>query len=104
MEERLRTKLRWELSQTITRIHLDTIILSARSVWWLEGAVVSWAVEGDELIEAITHTAEHTAGSINKTKRPSGLATVSSGLTRDLLRHFHNTVNNVTQCTAKLAI
>ena len=103
LEVTLSTKLCWEFGKTISRIHLDTIIISTRSVGWLEGAVMGRAVESDELKEAISDTTEHAAAPVNKTKRPASLSAISGRLTDDLLRHFHDTVNEVTQSAAELA-
>jgi hypothetical protein len=46
-------KLCGKLGKTIPRVHFNAIVLSATCVWWLEGSVVCWAKEGEELETAI---------------------------------------------------
>ncbi len=99
----LGTKLRWELGETITGVHFDTVVSTAASVRWFEGSVESRAMEGDELIEAITDTLEGAAGAVNNTVRPASFAAVNSGFANDLLWDFNNSIEDVGDRAAKFA-
>lgn len=57
----LETELGRELGESVTRIHLDTVISTAAGVGRLEGAVISWAVEGHEFVETVADTLEGAA-------------------------------------------
>jgi len=53
-------KLGWELRKSIPRIHFNPVVSTASSVRWLESAVMSWAVEGHKLKNAVADTLEST--------------------------------------------
>lgn len=59
-----KTKFRWKFGESITGVHLDAVIGATASVGWLKGAVVGRAMEGDELVEAISDTLEGAASSV----------------------------------------
>jgi hypothetical protein len=97
----LRTKLWWELGQALTRIHLDAVISSTTGVGGLESSVVSRAMEGDELIEAVTDTLKGAASAVNETVGPTSFAAVGVCLADDLLRDLDHSVEDVTESAAK---
>ena len=97
----LRTKLGWEFAQAIGRIHFNPVIAATLGVRWLEGAVVSWAIKGDEFEEAITKTAEGAASAIDNSKGVARFAAVDFGFTNHLLGDFNYSVKDVADCTAK---
>ncbi len=99
----LSTKLGWEFGEPIARIHLDTVISTTTCVGWLESSVESGAVEGDELIEAITNTLECASGAIDDTVGESGNVTLGVGLANHLLGNFDNAIEDVTNGAAKFA-
>ena len=63
----LETKFGWELGESVARVHLDSVISAAAGVRWLEGAVMSWAVEGHELVDAVADPLESAARAVNNT-------------------------------------
>ena len=77
VEVTFETKLRWKLRETIAGVHLDAPVLTAFAVGRLESSFVSWAMESEELVEAITKTFESTLGAIHESKGPSCLAATS---------------------------
>ena len=55
------TKLGWEFRKSVTRIHFNPGVITTTSVGWLEGAVVSWAVECHKFIYTIADTIESSS-------------------------------------------
>ncbi len=97
----LRTKLGWEFAKAIGWIHFNPVIAATLGVRWLEGAVVTWAIKGDEFVEAITKTAEGAASAIDNSKRVARFAAIDFGFTNHLLGDFNDSVKDVADCTAK---
>lgn len=100
-EVRLSTELRREFGETVTRIHLDTIVGSTASVGRLESSVESGAMEGDKLVEAVSDALESTTSSINNTVRPARFSSLTVGFANDLLWDFDHSIKDVTDSTAK---
>lgn len=102
LEVGLKAKLGREFGEAVTRIHLDAVIGAAAGVGWLEGAVVSRAVESDELVKTITNPLESATGSIDHSVGPAGLASVVLGFADDLLGNLNDSVKNVGETTTEL--
>ena len=96
------TELRRELGESVAWVHLDTVVFSATLVRWLEGPTIGWAGEREEFVETVTEAAKRAAGSIDCSVR-NGLTTVLLILADDLFWDFHESVNDVTDSTTKLA-
>ena len=99
----LETKFRWELGEAVGWIHFNAVVHAARFVRRLEGAAVSWASEGEELVEAVTKALEATVGAVDNAEGPASFATVRFVLANDLLRNFDHSVEDVANGTTKLA-
>ena len=84
-------------------VHLDTVILAATLIRWLECAVVSGAVESDELVESVAKALKGAATSVNYSIGPTCLATITIGFADHLLRNFNDSVKDVAKRAAKLA-
>ena len=92
----------WKLGETVMWVHLNAVILTTAHVWWLECAVESWAVECEQLVEAVAKTFECTTAAINSTIGIASFAAILVCFTNDLLRDFNKTVENVAQGAAQL--
>lgn len=99
----LGSKLGWELGETVARIHFDTVVSATTGVGGLEGSVVSWAVEGDELVETVAHALEGTTCSVNNPVGPANLAAFGVGLADDLLGNLNHAIKNVAEGAAEFA-
>lgn len=103
LEVGFKTKFWWELGETVGRVHLNAIVHAAIFVWWLEGAAIGWASEGEEFIEAVAEALEAAVRAIDDAEGPAGLATVGFILADDLLRDLDESVEDVANGAAKLA-
>ena len=97
----LEAEFRWEFGEPFMHVHFNPVVLAALFVRWLEGAVVTWAIKGDEFVEAITKTAEGAASAIDNSKGVARFAAVDFGFTNHLLGDFNDSVKDVADCTAK---
>lgn len=63
----LETEFWRKLGESLINVHIDAIVLAAFFVWWLKGAAVGWAGEGEKFVEAVTEAFESAVGSIHNT-------------------------------------
>lgn len=71
-------------------------------VGWFEGAVISRAVESDELVESVTEAAEGATDAIDSSVGVTDFVSFGIGPADDLLGNFYDSVENVTDCAAEL--
>src|SRR5688572_22044260 len=88
VEVALRAEFRREFGETVGRVHLDPVVLTAALIRLLEGAAVGRAGEGEDFVEAIAQAAQSAAGAIDRAVGPACLAAVVIGLADDLLGDF----------------
>ncbi len=95
-----KTQFRWKFGEAIAWIHLHAPIGATFLVGRFECAVVSRAVEGDELIETIAHSLESSLASIDDSVGAS-LATAVASTTEELLGDFGYAIENIGQGTTE---
>ena len=98
----LETEFWWKFRKAVMHVHLDAIIFSATLVRWLEGATISWAIEGEEFIKSVAEAAKCTARSIYASIW-SRFTTVLVLLANNLFWNLDETIHDVAERTAKLA-
>ena len=101
--EAFNSESRRKLRESVMWVHFDAVVFSAALIRWLECAVVSWAVEGNQLIESVAHAFEGAACAIGYAVGGSSFATVLIVFTDDLLWDFHEAVKDVAYCPSKFA-
>lgn len=98
----LKAKLWWELGEAFVNIHFNVVVLTAFFIRWFEGAAISWAGEGEKLVEAIAKATEGTVGAIDSSIGPTGFTAVTLVLANNLFRNFHKAIQDVTDGTTEL--
>lgn len=100
---RLEAQFWWELRQTLRRSHFDATILTTVFIWWLEGAAIGRAGEGEQFIETVAEATEHAMGAIHSTVGPASLATVGVGFANNGFWNLHDTVEDIREGASELA-
>lgn len=95
--EILSAECRWELGESVTWVHFDTVVFTAALVRWLECAVVCWAMECYQLIKTVTHAFECAACAVKNPEGVGRFAVILITFADYLLRNFHEAVNYVAE-------